>query len=449
MLLLRLNVPAPMIQEYPPTAEEIAGVVARVANSRTFRGKETLQRLLIYLGDRTLNGSAEALKEHTIGVEVFGKPNDYDPQEDASVRVQIGRLRQKLEEYSRADGASDPIIIELPKRQFALQFHYQAQLTEAAPAVIESESAVMTTVSASATGSLLSPQPWRQLSWPSLLLGALIVALVWAGWHLWQPRASDHRRATGAENRQLNELWRPFLASDRSVTMAMRMRPFLRYDRGVIWEWGLNEKPSEEQEAGMVRLQRRLNTRILAPWEKTYTSFGEANGVFLLTRLFEGHNRDLELKRNDTLTWEEIAERNVIFLGAGKYGAPFDRIPVEFAFEQRGDSIVNLHPRVGETATFTTVRPAPPDFAQSEDYALISLVPGLHGKGAALAFGAASSSGLWAAVQYMTDPRYAGELISKLKGDKELLPLHYQVVIHARFQSLVPVEIKYVLHREL
>lgn len=49
----------------------------------------------------------------------------------------------------------------------------------------------------------------------------------------------------------------------------------------------------------------------------------------------------------------------------------------------------------------------------------------------------------------MTDPRYARELVSKLKGDKSALPRHYQVVIHARFQSLVPVEIKYVTHREL
>jgi hypothetical protein len=256
------------------------------------------------------------------------------------------------------------------------------------------------------------------------LLGALLVALFWAAWNFLRPAHADPRRPAASESPELNELWRPFLASDRPVTMAMRMRPFMRYDRGVIWDWGLAEKPTEEQEAYLAKLQRQLDTRILARWEKTYTSFGEANGVFLLTRLFERHNRDLQLKRNDTLTWEEIAERNVIFLGAGKYGAQFDRIPVQFAFEHRGYSIVNLHPRPGEAATF---HPSPPDFEQAEDYALISLVPGLHGKGEALAFGATSNSGLWAAVQYMTDPRYARELISKLKNDKKSLPLHYQV----------------------
>jgi len=119
------------------------------------------------------------------------------------------------------------------------------------------------------------------------------------------------------------------------------------------------------------------------------------------------------------------------------------------AFEQRALSIVNLHPQGGEAAEFITPSPAPPDFLQTEDYALISLVPGLHGKGEMLAFGAGSSSGLWAAVQYMTDPRYAPELVSKLKAGKGTLPKHYQVVIRARFQSLVPIEISYVTHREL
>ncbi len=76
-------------------------------------------------------------------------------------------------------------------------------------------------------------------------------------------------------------------------------------------------------------------------------------------------------------------------------------------------------------------------------------MPGLHSKGEIIAFGAASSPGLWAAIEFMTEPRYVGLLLRNLKGDTGKLPRHYQVVIHARFQSLVPVEIKYVMHREL
>jgi hypothetical protein len=436
-----------MIKEAEITEQAVRAEVARILSGRTLRGKETLQRLLSYLAERTLDGSAEAMKEYTIGVEVFGKPEDYNPQEDASVRVQLGRLRQKLEEHYRAESHAAPVVIELPKRQFALQFHSQAVAAPTSDLTAAMESLV-------AADELPRPAPGRlrKVSWPSLLLGALTVAALWAGWSFWQTRVPGQTSANAAataETLELNELWRPFLASNRPVTMAVTMRPFLRYERGVIWDWEVSELPRPERDARMAELRQRLNAQTLVPWEQTYTSFGEATGIFLLTRLFEGHHHDLQLKRSGTLAWEEIAERNIIFLGAGKSGVPFQKIPIERAFVELGDRIVNVHPQNGEPHAFITPRPAPPDYLQPEDYALISLVPGLHGKGEILAFGGVSSPGLWAAVQYMTEPRYARELVEKLKGGKGALPRHYQVVIHARFQSLVPVEISYVTHREL
>lgn len=434
-----------MIKEAEITEQAVRAEVTRILSSRTLRGKETLQRLLSYLAERTLDGSAETLKEYTIGVEVFGKAEDYNPQEDASVRVQIGRLRQKLEEYYRAESPAAPVVIELPKRQFALQFHSQVVALPTSDLTAARASLVV-------AGELPQPAPerLRKVSWPSLLLGALTVAALWAGWSFWQTRAPSQAAASATiESPELNELWQPFLASNRPVTMAVTMRPFLRYERGVIWDWEVSELPRPQRDARMAELRQRLNTQTLAPWEQTYTSFGEATGIFLLTRLFEGHHHDLQLKRSGTLAWEEIAERNIIFLGAGKSGVPFQKIPIERAFVELGDRIVNVHPRNGEPPEFITPRPTPPDYLQTEDYALISLVPGLHGNGEILAFGGGSSPGLWAAVQYLTEPRYARELTAKLRGSDGKLPRHYQVVIHARFQSLVPVEIQYVTHREL
>jgi hypothetical protein len=327
-----------MIKEAEITEQAVRAEVARILSGRTLRGKETLQRLLSYLAERTLDGSAEAMKEYTIGVEVFGKPEDYNPQEDASVRVQLGRLRQKLEEHYRAESHAAPVVIELPKRQFALQFHSQAVAAPTSDLTAAMESLV-------AADELPRPAPGRlrKVSWPSLLLGALTVAALWAGWSFWQTRAPGQTSANAAataETLELNELWRPFLASNRPVTMAVTMRPFLRYERGVIWDWEVSELPRPERDARMAELRQRLNAQTLVPWEQTYTSFGEATGIFLLTRLFEGHHHDLQLKRSGTLAWEEIAERNIIFLGAGKSGVPFQKIPIERAFVELGDRIV-------------------------------------------------------------------------------------------------------------
>ena len=61
----------------------------RVLESETFRNKESLRSLLRYLAEKAMGGEAESLKEYTVGVEHLHKPQDYDPQIDASVRVQV------------------------------------------------------------------------------------------------------------------------------------------------------------------------------------------------------------------------------------------------------------------------------------------------------------------------------------------------------------------------
>jgi hypothetical protein len=417
---------------------KVRAELEKILGAKTLRGKETLRVLLTYLVEKTLDGVAGTLKEYTIGVEAFGKREDYDPQEDASVRVQIGRLRQKLEEYYRTEGTDDPLVIELPKRRFELLFHERpAELTDRIDAT-------------AGTIGPVSPAPARMISWSSLLLGALGVALLWAGWSLWGARRVARAPVSAADtSAELRDLWRPFLTSDRPIMMAMTMRPFLRYDRGVIFDWNLRSLADAEREEHLRELKLQLKTERLVPWEKIYTSFGEATGVFLLTRFFERNQLKLQLRRHDALTWEDIAEQNVVFIGSGKIGVPFHSIPVQLAFQQRDHVILNLNPKGGEPAEFVTRPPQPDDYMQDEDYALISAVPGLHGSGEIIAFGGSSSSALWAAVEYMTEPRYASELVAKLRNSDGELPRHYQVVIHARFQALVPVEIKYVTHRVL
>src|SRR5437660_6274813 len=89
--------------------------VGRILHSSAFRGRDSLKRLLAYLVERTLDGSADELKEYAIGIDLFHKQEGYDPQQDGSVRQNIGKLRQKLEEYYRSEGNGDLVRIELPK----------------------------------------------------------------------------------------------------------------------------------------------------------------------------------------------------------------------------------------------------------------------------------------------------------------------------------------------
>src|ERR1035437_2230782 len=103
----------------------------RVLESESFRNSDSLRRLLSYVAERSLSHTADDLKEYVIGVDVFGKPPSYDPQKDASVRVQISRLRQKIDEYYTGEGSGDPYRLLLPKGHFTIRF--EPRQSEAAP----------------------------------------------------------------------------------------------------------------------------------------------------------------------------------------------------------------------------------------------------------------------------------------------------------------------------
>ena len=79
--------------------EGLHGQIERVIKRETFRTSEALQRLLLYLGEKTAAGRASPLKEYTDASTTSGAPGH-----DAAVRMQVGRLRQKLTEYCSAEG---------------------------------------------------------------------------------------------------------------------------------------------------------------------------------------------------------------------------------------------------------------------------------------------------------------------------------------------------------
>lgn len=96
--------------------------IERILQNKTLRLSEVQRRLLIYLAERSLAGEADDLKEYTIGIDAFGKPSSYDPRQESVVRMHVARLRLKLAEYYRTEGALDPIIVDVPKGGFKITF---------------------------------------------------------------------------------------------------------------------------------------------------------------------------------------------------------------------------------------------------------------------------------------------------------------------------------------
>ena len=98
------------------------GLTLRVVASHHFGKAVQLRELLLYLAKRAIACPNEDVSEQEIGCRVLGRRPDYDPQADNIVRVQIRRLRQKLDEYFLADGQHELMVISIPKGSHVLRF---------------------------------------------------------------------------------------------------------------------------------------------------------------------------------------------------------------------------------------------------------------------------------------------------------------------------------------
>ena len=95
--------------------------LGKIQNSTYFNRSERLRRFLAHSVTNTLAGETDRLKEAVIGVEVFDRPENYDPKTDSIVRVEAHRLRQKLAQYYEGEGKGDRIRFHLPKGAYSME----------------------------------------------------------------------------------------------------------------------------------------------------------------------------------------------------------------------------------------------------------------------------------------------------------------------------------------
>lgn len=111
-----------MAAENPLTEQEIRAQLNRILASAEFASSPRLKDFLSYVVEEALAGRADRIKGVTIAQTVFGADTSFDPETNSIVRVEAGRLRQRLGEYYAGAGHHDPIRIGVPKGAYAPEF---------------------------------------------------------------------------------------------------------------------------------------------------------------------------------------------------------------------------------------------------------------------------------------------------------------------------------------
>jgi hypothetical protein len=111
----------------PPSSLESPADINSLLESSNFERSGALRKLLLYLW----HNRSETLSEYAVATEALGRRADFYPKIDATVRVQVSRLRQKLKEFYEGEGEDFPLLLRIPMGSHVLEVSHRPMETAA------------------------------------------------------------------------------------------------------------------------------------------------------------------------------------------------------------------------------------------------------------------------------------------------------------------------------
>jgi hypothetical protein len=408
--------------------EQLFQQIDNIIKSHSLRGSESLCKLLQYLAKQALQHPDAPLKEYQIATEVYGRPADFDPQSDSTIRVQAGRLRMKLAEYYASEGASDPIIVKIPKGSYHLTFEPRQPDPQKppTPALPEAPRSVVVEV---------VPKGWRIAV--VLLLTGLAVSLVILGIVLWNRKPAAPIPAVVSASPTpgpLATFWRPFTAAIEE--------PWVIYSNAAF---------VGRPETGMRYYNARDDSKSTV--YDHYTGVGEVLAIHALDDAFGTLGRRLLVKRGSLFTLDDVKNNNLIFVGSPSENLSLRDIPnmQEFVFQRvpsgprQGDlSIVDRHPKPGEASAYLASPSAAP---LTEDYSVVGLVPGVGAGRFVMILAGTTTFGTQGAVEFVCRQESLEKLLREIPGAGEGSVRPFEALVRVKIARGVPVATELVAVR--
>ncbi len=391
--------------------------IERLTKSHSLHSSESLCKLLRYLSEHSLDHPGIALKEYQIATEVLGRPAGFDPQSDSTVRVQAGRLRVKLSEYYAHDGADDPIMVEIPKGSYALTFHLRAPRVGApvsTPLVVEPPERRTETPRAA--------ERWT----PLMIVLSVLLAASFITSAILLSRTRTQTATSQAVPVAYQLFWNRFVTSPQ--------QPWVIFSNGSF---------VGRPETGMRYFNAATDTRAFIL--DHYTGVGEVLAIHQLDRIFYLFNRQLRVKRGALFSLDDAKNNDLIFVGSPSENLTLTDIPGsrEFVFQRldsgprKGDlAVLNVHPLAGEPKLFLAT---PANQPTVEDYAVVTLLPGLDPTRSILILAGNSTFGTQAAVEYVCSEDSIKELLRRLNVSKTSDLKPFEALLHVKIAHGVPV----------
>jgi hypothetical protein len=322
----------------PSPKDEVEATFYRILDSEALRSSPVSRALLVFLWENKGKG----LSEYAIAVEGLGRPAGFDPKTDATVRVQIARLRAKLKDFYDAEGQGMTLRLHIPLGSHELKWNYDR------------------------------PEPrWiavpRQagIRYPWLLpaLAALCVALAVS-------TAVLARRAANAPVQKAPEgILASMLTNGKPTVVVIPNSTGFQWDQGRVTVFEPNV-PFEDwaKSPTLKQLGQQWGPPAL---NQIYTVARHAVAGFRLLQYIGERGGTVQVLESADLPVDTVAEGNTILMGSPNTGvhmrAIMEKTNFRLARAASPSLVVNQHPLKGEAA----------EYEESEQSRERRIVPGI------------------------------------------------------------------------
>jgi len=397
-----LTEPETDLNEEPAYLQEVLG-------SRCFDRADTQKKVLIYLWG--LRG--KDVSEYGIATEALGRRPDFDPKIDASVRVQVSRLRKKLKEFYETEGRNSAYHLQIPIGSHSLEVVEQSHPTPVIQSAPERVS-------------------WREPRWAFITLSVLCLLFAALSFWFWysNKRTTQSHDSRGALNQPL-PFWKQFLGTSSRSQIVLPTPVFVKFSGNRplrVRDIDVNDFQQWRSSPDLVAISKYAGEPRL---EQGYTVASDTFAAIRLARYLDsvGLGNSLTFSNSSDASMSDLESSSEIVLGShGTLHAfqPFlDKM--SFVLTENEGSVEERTPNRSPHEIFRAVDEGA---GRTIEPGLIAFLPGKDGRTQLLILQSRRTAAL---VEMMTSATGA-EMIEQLRRKKGS-PRFFEVVVLAEMNG--------------
>jgi hypothetical protein len=335
-----------------------------VLASPYFCNSKRYPAILRYVVEQTLQGNGDAIKERTVGIDVFGREADYDTNIDTVVRYSAGEVRKRLSLYYH-EAADAPVQIILYARSYRPEFLRLVEQSTTTSSEDQEDRSHLDPSSATPAVSDVSAIRRGSLAW---IIGvSAVLLLLLAGLRSWNLARID----------PVNRFWSPILDLKTPTILSLG---------GVIF--------SQRSSSGTEVASDKADVN-------PYISFENGLAMGRVAALLNSRGGGYRVQPASATTLAQIRENPTVLVGAYNNDWTYRVVePLRFHFTRHPDErIVDL-----QDPTRSWMRDKSKPFTDTPDYALVARFHNPSTDSLIVVLGGLQRFGTDAASQFATSP---------------------------------------------